>query len=149
MRTEIRTKVIPERTVTNKFFIAEDGTEFVREEDCQRYEKNCVIQAHPVFKTCVTGCCTFDECYGMVLYHLRNDEDHEFLLSTFTDRQKIHFADEYEKYGPGWYMYYSESGDYIYDISNLRNFEHYLEETRDDFNKWEDEIIEKMREALR
>ena len=149
MRTEIRTKVIPERTVTNEIFIADDGQEFYTEKDCLLHERNCEIQAHPVFKTCVTGCCTFDECYGMVLYHLRNDEDHEFLLSTFTDRQKIHFADEYEKYGPGWYMYYSESGDYIYDISNLRNFEHYLEETRDDFNKWEDDIIEKLRNALR
>jgi len=149
MREVVRVKKIPEHEVTQRWYIAEDGTEFAREQDCVRYEKNCVIQAHPVFKTCITGCHTFDECYGMVLYHLRNDEDHEFLLSTFTDRQKIHFADEYEKYGPGWYMYYSESGDYIYDISNLKNFEHYLEETRDDFNRWEDEIIEKMRLALR
>lgn len=149
MRREIRTKVIPERTVTNEIFIANDGTEFYTEKDCLSHERNCEIQAHPVFKTCVTGCCTFDEYYGIILYHLGNDEDHEFLLSTFTDRQKIHFADEYEKFGPGWYMYYSESGDYIYEINYLKNFQHYLEETKDDFNKWEDAIIEKMREALR
>ncbi len=144
MRKETRTKIIPEQSVTQEIFIANDGTEFYREKDCEAYEKRLAIESHHVFKTCVTGCFTFDECYGVVLYNLRNDEDHEFLRSTFTDRQLIHLDDEYKEYGPGWYMYYTESGDYMYDTSHLKNVRQYINETRDALEEWEAELTVKM-----
>ena len=34
-----REKIMVEQTVTK--YIANDGREFLREEDCERYEKNC------------------------------------------------------------------------------------------------------------
>ena len=79
-----------------------------------------------------------------ILYKIRNNEDHQVLMSTFSDRQKRNFSDEYMKYGPGWYIYFSIDGGDGPDFYHLWQYDAYLKEHENDFNRWKEEMASKM-----
>lgn len=147
MIVDIRTKNIPAKTVTETWYIASDGREFLSQSACEEWERWLSIQEHPVFKTCIKDVWTLDD-EAAILYNIRNNEDHQVLMSTFSDRQKRNFSDEYMKYGPGWYIYFSIDGGDGPDFYHLWQYDAYLKEHEDDFNRWKNDMASKMNNAL-
>lgn len=149
MREVVRVKKIPEHEVTERWYIASDGREFLSEKQCKKWEKWLSLQEEYVFKTCVTDVHTRDD-EAAILYHIRDAVDYQILMSSFTESQKVQLSHDrqWENYGPGWYMYFTVDGGDGPDLYYLWNWNNYLKETEEEFNKWKDELNEKMREAL-
>lgn len=147
MKIEIRETIIPAQKRISTVYVASDGREFLSESACKDWERRIEIQEHPVFKTSVNDVRTLDD-EAAILYNIRNNEDHQTLMSTFSDRQKRNFSDDYMKYGPGWYIYFSIDGGDGPDFHHLWNYDAYVKEREDDFNRWKNEMAMKMAAAL-
>ena len=149
MTVDNRVRKIPAQTITETWYIASDGREFRSEKQCNDWEKWLKLQEEYVFKTCVKDVWTRDD-KAALLYHIRNQEDYELLMSNFKDSQRaqINADGEWTKYGPGWYMYFTIDGGDGPDLYYLWNWNNYLKETEEEFNKWKAELELKMATAL-
>ena len=149
MTVDNRVRKIPAQTITETWYIASDGREFRSEKQCNDWEKWLKLQEEYVFKTCVKDVWTRDD-EAALLYHIRNQEDYELLMSNFKDSQRaqINADGEWTKYGPGWYMYFTIDGGDGPDLYYLWNWNNYLKETEEEFNKWKAELELKMATAL-
>ena len=147
MITETRTKEIPARTVTETWYIASDGREFLSESACRDWERWLETKKKPVFQTCITDVWTLDD-EAAVLYNIRSTEDYQDLMSTFSDRQKRNFSNDYVKHGPGWYIYFSIDGGDGPDFYHLWNYDAYLKEHEDELTRWKNEMFSKMNTVM-
>lgn len=143
MITETRTREVPAKTITETWYIASDGREFLSQSACQDWERWLETKKKPVFQTCITDVWTLDD-EAAVLYNIRSAEDYQDLMSTFSDRQKRNFSDDYVKHGPGWYIYFSIDGGDGPDFYHLWNYDAYLKEHEDNFNRWKNDMASKM-----
>ncbi len=147
MITDVRVRQIPAKTVTETWYIASDGREFLNEQSCKQWEHWLNMEKEHVFQTCIKDVWTLDD-EAAILYNIRNNNDYQILMSTFSDREKRNFSDDYMKYGPGWYIYFSMDGGDGPDFYYLWNYDAYLKEHEDDFNRWKNEMTSKMNNAL-
>lgn len=149
MTVDNRVRKIPAQTLTETWYIASDGREFRSEQQCKEWEQWLELQNEHVFKTCVTEVWTRDD-EPAILYNIRSDSDYELLMSTFRESQRaqINADGEWAKYGLGWYMYFTVDGGDGPDLYYLWNWNNYLKETEEEFNKWKAELESKMSEAL-
>ena len=143
MRIENRSRVIPETTYEYDVYIASDGREFLGKEACEDYETRLKLEEKIVFKTCIKGIYTLDDEYA-ILYNIENDEDHGIILSQFRKHELEYLVDDYSKFGPGWYIYYSSDGGDGPDFHYIRNYEAYVKELEDELDNWKAEISSKM-----
>lgn len=149
MTVDTRVRKIPAQTLTETWYIASDGREFRSEKQCQEWEQWLKLQEHPVFKTCITGVRTRDD-EPAVLYNIRNEEDYQVLMSSFRESQRhqIETDNHWGKYGPGWYMYFYCDGGDGPDLYYMWNWNSYLQETEEEFNKWKIDLETKMARAV-
>ena len=143
MTTDVRVRRIPEKIITEKWYIAPDGREFLSESACKDWEHWLKIQEESVFKTCVKDVRTLDD-EAAILYNIRNNEDHQILMSKFSDREKRNFSDEYIKYGPGWYIYFSIDGGDGPDFHYLYHYDSYVREHEDNLAHWKHGMESRM-----
>lgn len=143
MITETRIREVPARTITETWYIASDGREFLSPSACEEWERWLELQEQPVFKTCVRDVWTLDE-EAAILYNIRNAEDYQTLISTFSDREKRNLSDDYIKHGPGWYIYFRIDGGDGPDFHHLWQYDTYVKEHEDNFNRWKTEMASKM-----
>lgn len=149
MTVDTRIRKIPAQTLTETWYIASDGREFLSQSACEDWERWLEIQEQPVFKTCVTNVWTRDD-EAAILYNIRDDSDYEVLMSSFRESQRaqINADGEWAKYGPGWYMYFTIDGGDGPDLYYLWNWNNYLKETEEEFNSWKADLEAKMAEAI-
>lgn len=125
---------IPAKTYTITRYIASDGQEFSTEVACLGHEQYLDTINHPVFKSKIEKVGTFDDEPRGVLYYLRNKEDYDFLIKHTPILPKDMVNDDFEEYGEGWYLFWSESGGDYRDCYNIYNYDAYEKEIE---NNWE------------
>ena len=130
MREERITKVVPEHTVESIFYIAKDGAQFISKSACENYEQGLAILSHPVFRSRVDGIGTLDEGRNASLYHITSDDDYEFFSQHRGDCET-----DYDKHGPGWYIYY-EISDGDYDSQWLRHLDTYIKNKENEIKEF-------------
>lgn len=76
------------------------------------------------------------------MYHITSKEDLEFLK----DAENIWgWNTDFDKYGPGWYIYYCEDGGDYMDSYYLYNYIEYEKRMEDELRKWKAGIREKAK----
>lgn len=143
MRIEKRSRIVPATTYDYDVYIAYDGREFVSKEACEDYEIILKLQEESIFKNCIKGVYTLDDEYA-VLYNIKNHKDHEIILAQFRKHELEYLVDDYSKFGPGWYIYYSSDGGDGPDFHYLRNWDKYSEEAEEEFFSWRNNIRDKL-----
>ena len=140
MKIVIEEHYVPEKRYTTTKYIASDGKEFSTEDSCLRHEEQLEVSKHPVFKNCITNVSTFDDEYCGSLYYIRDKNDYDFLINHngISKRDKIY--SDFEQYGEGWYLFWSEGGGDYYDVYNIYNYKVYVKELEDDLKQWQENI---------
>ena len=136
MRVVTEEHYVPEKHYITTKYIASDGEIFYTEDGCLRHEKYIETQKHPVFKNCITNVYTFDDEYCAVLYYIRGKEDYDFLISHNGVSKRDHVYSDFEQYGEGWYLFWSESGGDYYDVFNIYNYDIYVKEIESNLEEW-------------
>jgi hypothetical protein len=104
----------PERVVTHYRWVAFDGKEFNSKLACERYEKRLQVEQHPVFASKIHYVPIDMEGHYGALYNLTSQEDYDFFKQNVGVLRW--YLDEWDQYGPGWYLHYCENGgDVDYD----------------------------------
>ena len=116
---------IPARTYIDKKYVASDGKEFIREIDCLEHERYLAIKSHPIYTTAIKDVDLFEEGYGATLYYLSSQEDYEYFKETQGFKTEHYFHSNFNKYGAGWYLYWSECGGDYPDNYYLKNYDEY------------------------
>lgn len=135
-------KHVPAQSYTITKFIASDGKEFRDESSCIEYEKYLEMIKHPVIVNCIKDVTTFWEEHHAILYYLSSKADFDFLLNEWYQIRSI--DNDFDKYGPGLYIFYSESGGDQPDSYYLSNLTHYMNRISDSLAKWQDSIRSKI-----
>lgn len=116
---------VPARTYIDKKYVASDGKEFIREIDCLEHERYLAIKSHPIYTTAIKDVVLFEEGYGATLYYLSSQEDYEYFKETQGFKTEHYFHSNFNKYGAGWYLYWSEYGGDYPDNYYLKNYDEY------------------------
>lgn len=135
MKIKIETVQVPKKVVT---YIASDGKEFERRNECEIYESKLPLKGHKVIDTAVKDLHDFFNEYPMILYNIENEDDWNLLV----ERVWMYHQTEKEYPGPGKYFavqtpcgdypdefLIEEYDKYTYDIR------HYYETAYDEFEK--------------
>lgn len=138
---EIKTK---ETVITQKIYIAKDGQEFQYESACKRYEVLLDLQNKKWFKSKIEkdkdgkySILDFDDFYYLEFYWLNNEEDFSELLLYLSVYGKMN---TYK--GPGWYVVVTDRNDDWMDIVRVEYLSDYLQEYKDNLDKWTNGILE-------
>lgn len=81
MKTEFEKVIIPEKVQTKAVFIAEDGTKFYSQRECEMYECSLKINNHPVFKDS-KDIYTYPEGHKAKAYYFSSKDDYIFFLKS-------------------------------------------------------------------
>ena len=137
---KIKTK---ETVITQKIYIAKDGQEFQNELACKKYELSLDLQNKKWFKSKVEkdkrdySILDFDDSYYLEFYWLDSEEDFSELLLYLSVYGKMR---TYK--GPGWYVVVTDRNDDWMDIVRVEYLSDYLQEYKDDLDKWTNGILE-------
>ena len=137
---KIKTK---ETVITQKIYIAKDGQEFQNELACRKYELSLDLQNKKWFKSKVEkdkrdySILDFDDSYYLEFYCLDSEEDFSELLLYLSVYGKMR---TYK--GPGWYVVVTDRNDDWMDIVRVEYLSDYLQEYKDDLDKWTNGILE-------
>lgn len=132
MKIEIRERTIPAKTIEEKVYIAYDGTEFNNQYSCLNHEMMLPIVNRPVIKNRIENAWNFDG-YAAEMYYIQDEKDLEAIYS-FKKATPGAIDSNYEKYGPGWYIFYEMGGDgyntYLENYeASLKEYQNNLEST--------------------
>lgn len=150
MKRVDREVVIPERKLTVTRYIAEDGSEFEHPNQCQKYERDQIIQQHRVYKRRIVANISSlpDEDANAVLYYLEDAADLDFLIEFIHPRtEEDEWRREYMKYGPGWYLHWYETGGDWPDHNYLVNAKSHINSVLDAATTWAESIEDLMNNA--
>lgn len=132
---------IPEKRYTTTKYIASDGRDFTSESACLAHEKQLEILNHPVVRSAVLGVTTFGNDNSATMYFISSEADYDFMFKNVIGVGKYsRFYSDFDVYGPGWYLYWCESGGDYDDYHNLVNYNAYVEEIEDDIRLWKGKI---------
>lgn len=139
---EIKTK---ETIITQKIYVAKDGQEFHNEFACKKYELLLDLQNKKWFKSKIEkdkngrnySILDFDDFYCLEFYWLNNEEDFSELLLYSSVYGKMN---TYK--GPGWYVVVADRNDDWMDIVRVEYLSDYLQEYKDNLDKWTNGILE-------
>ena len=135
MKKEIREETIIR---PRNIYIANDGTEFYKEDDCRAYELSIMKEKPKVLATAIKNVKSFYEELPAIIYHVESIDDWEILKNYVWGRNI-----SWEKYiGPGDYIAIEDDqGDYdpsynVYEINS------YCSDILADANYYKKHIIE-------
>lgn len=140
---EIKTK---ETVITQKIYIAKDGQEFQNELACKRYEllldlqnqnKKWMKSKIEKDKNGKYSILDFDDFYSLEFYWLDNEEDFSELLLYLSVYGKMNIYK-----GSGWYVVVTDRNDNWNDIVRIEYLSDYLQEYKDNLDKWTNGILE-------
>ena len=140
MKRVVTKKVVPEHIEEVVKYIAFDGAEFYSEQECEQHESSVMreneIKSHLVFQS-ERPIELYPECNSAHLYYIESDEEYNFLLAC---KKPGHAnQDDYEKYGPGFYILKIEQGDYR-DSYYLLHLNTYLDLVKLEYHNWLSDI---------
>ena len=138
---EIKTK---ETVITQKIYIAKDGQEFKTQAACERYELNLNLNNKKWFKSKIDSdkdnypIYDFEDFYCLEFFWIDNKEEFEELCIYLNK-----LVDLYNFKGSGWYVVVEDHGgsDWI-DVVRIEYLSDYLQEYKDDLDKWTNSILE-------
>lgn len=140
---EIKTK---ETVITQKIYIAKDGQEFHNEFACKKYEllldlqnqnKKWMKSKIEKDKNGKYSILDFDDFYSLEFYWLDNEEDFSELLLYLSVYRKMNIYK-----GSGWYVVVTDRNDDWTDIVRIEYLSDYLQEYKDNLDKWTNGILE-------
>lgn len=144
MRTEFEKVIIPEKIQTKAVFIAEDGTKFYSQKECEMYECSLKINNHPVFKDS-KDIYTYPEWHRAKAYYFSSEDDYIFFLkSQGLNEDDYFFESDYEVFGNGWYIFWEEEFENSHNEYSLMSLNNYITKATEDFRTWKDEILLKV-----
>ena len=117
---------------------ADDGTEFTDKLACENWEKALKEKKHHVLASRIDGFVSLNgngENDEVILYHLRNKEDHDFLLNEY--KTKEFSFDNFDRYGAGWYILSEDETGHFYYLENLDGYVNYFHE---EIDNWEGSV---------
>jgi hypothetical protein len=135
---------VPARTYIDKKYVASDGKEFIFESDCIEHEKYLAIKSHPIYTTAIKNVDLFEEGYGATLYYLSSQEDYEYFKETQGFKTEHYFYSNFNKYGAGWYLYWSECGGDYPDNYYLKNYDAYEKRIESDWEEYKSYMRNRM-----
>ena len=137
---------IPAKTVITTIYVASDGKEFISEYDCMQYEKQLEIKNHPTYKSMIENVSTFeDEHYG-TLHYISSQEDYEYFKETKGIKNNYRFDSNFDEYGAGWYLYWTEDGGDYPDDKYLKNYDAYESDVESRWNEYKKYMRHKMKQ---
>lgn len=136
---EIKIKQIEE-----KIYIAKDGQEFKTQAACERYELQLELNNKKWFKSRI-GCdkdkysiLDFEDSYYLEFFWIYNKEEFDELCIYLNE-----LVDLYKYKGPGWYVIVEDrSSDNWIDVIRIELLSDYLQEYKDNLDKWTNGILE-------
>lgn len=142
---------VPAWTYINKTYIALDGKEFTSEDACLRYEKHLEIENHPIYASAIKDVYTFEDEHYVTLYYISNQEDYEYFKETQGIKSNRHFNSDFEKYGAGWYLFYTVDGGCTINGDDffLYNYDAYEKDIELRWNEYKEDIRHKMEQKRR
>lgn len=126
--------------VEQPYYIAEDGTEFPNRWECEKYEREKLLNNYEVIRTAITGLRNFEGDAEATLYNIKDEKDwHALTKLVWFDRQ-----DPKDYPGPGKYIVFRyDGGDYDDSFYVHKAFE-YLDNLVKDVIEYKNEILQKL-----
>lgn len=141
MKVVLESKQIPAKTILVEKYISNDGQEFSSKIECEQHEKKLEIAKHPVIASRIENVSTFYDDFNATMYYISSEDDLDFLRENWVIWG---FDTDFDKYGPGWYIYHSESGGDWPDSQSLYNYDNYEKEMEEELKKWKQSIRSKI-----
>lgn len=133
MKIKVETIQVPKKVTT---YIASDGKEFERRNECEVYEKNLPLKGQKVIDTAVKELYDFYNEYPMILYNIENEDDWNLLV----ERVWLYHQTEKEYPGPGKYFaVQTPCGDYP-DEFLIEEYDKYMYDIRHYYESIYDEL---------
>ena len=133
MKIKTETIQVPKKVIT---YIASDGKEFERRNECETYEANLPLKGYKVVDTAVKDLYDFFNEYPMILYNIENEDDWNLLV----ERVWMYHQTEKEYPGPGKYFaIQTPCGDYP-DEFLIEEYDKYMYDIRHYYKTVYDEL---------
>ena len=139
---------VPAWTYIETMYIASDGKEFTSKDACLRYEKQLEIESHPIYKSSIKDVYTFEDEHYVTLYYISNQEYYEYFKETQGIKNNRHFDSDFEKYGAGWYLFYTVDGGCTINGDDffLYNYDAYEKDIEARWSEYKEDIRLKMKQ---
>lgn len=138
--------VIPETVTQKKVYVADDGKEFASEKACLDYETIQRRENSAVWKSRIPDFEEYHSGRKAELYYISDENEYSFLLKILNvsfNNFAIGIRHTFQKYGAGWYIYWSEDG-YDYTAEYLLKLDQYVTDIENGYNKWKDKLHRKF-----
>lgn len=121
---------IIKKTVTELVYVANDGTVFKNKRWCESYEKELKLNKEKVINSRIETM-TFNDENKASLFLVENEADIEILIE-YLKIDEDEFYTDFNDYGNGWYIYWTDCGFY-----NLLNYNVYINELLEEVKNFE------------
>lgn len=136
---ERKIRLIPSQ-VELPYYIAEDGTEFPSRWECEKYEREKLLNNYEVIRTAITGLRNFEDDHEATLYNIKDEKDwHALTKLIWFDQQ------EPKNYpGPGKYIVIRYDGGDYDDSYYVHNAYKYIDDLVSDAIEYKNIILQKL-----
>ena len=137
MRTEVREIPIVQREWV---YIAKDGKEFSRQDECLRYEYSLDTDKPQVVATAIHSLHSFEGDSPAIIYHIDSEEDWNYLFNYVWERH-LCTGLSWNKYrGPQDYIAIENDGGDYHETYTVYPLEEYLEDIIEEAHSYEQKI---------